>query len=107
MPATLNRGDAVNLARNALADDDEYRYLGVKSLHTLAQAVIAMDEYIKAHKSDAEPIAWLIELTVSGQPHRVACLHNAIADYREIDPNAKVTPLCAIRDNTDHPTKEK
>ena len=41
------------------------------------------------------PVAWLIELTVGGKLHRVTCLHNSIADYRDIDPNAKSTPLYA------------
>lgn len=44
---------------------------------------------------DKTPVAWLIELTVGGKHHRVVCLHNSIADYRDIDPNAKSTPLYA------------
>lgn len=43
----LNRGDAVNLARNIVGHEDEYRYLQITALHALAKAVLEMDEYIK------------------------------------------------------------
>ena len=37
--------------------------------------------------------AWLIEYTSNGEPKRAVHLHNAIADYRQIDPAAVVTRL--------------
>lgn len=47
-----------------------------------------------------EPVAWLVEysapatrLAPAGIARRVVFTHNAIADYREIDPNATSTPL--------------
>lgn len=37
--------------------------------------------------------AWLIEYVSNGEPKREVHLHNAIADYRQIDPNATASRL--------------
>ena len=57
---------------------------------------------IRRNAEDArrEPVAWLIDYvgptTPEGFRTRVVHTTNAIAAYRDIDPNATVTPLVAI-----------
>ena len=44
--------------------------------------------------------AWLIEYTSNGDPRRAVHLHNAIGDYRDIDPDAVVTHLTDPNEET-------
>ena len=45
-----------------------------------------------------EPVAWVIEFMCDGIQMRNVALHNAVADYRDIDPNATSTPLYTADD---------
>ena len=54
-------------------------------------------ELLALREAMKEPVAWLIEYRgMSGVTRRIGYTHNAVADYREFDPNATSTPLYAL-----------
>lgn len=55
-----------------------------------------LEQLIAARSATGEPLAWLIEYAACpDDKSRIAHTHNAIGDYRQIDPKATSTPLYA------------
>jgi len=62
--------------------------------HHFDEFIAALRAALSEPEGEGEPVAWLIEYRRNGDRHRIQHLHNAVGDYRTLDPQATSTPLC-------------